>query len=490
MAEALARSPGVYRVTASESPQDVVESARASGVQMVDLRFVDLLGTWQHFSVPVSQLSEELFSEGVGFDGSSIRGFQRIHESDMLLIPDPETAVVDPVLAVPTMSLTCSVVDPLTREPYSRDPRHIARKAEDHLRSSGIATASYFGPEAEFYIFNNISFDQTSHSGYYHIDSDEGIWNSGLSPNGKPNLGYRPRYKEGYFPVPPTDKLQDLRSEIALALVEAGIEVEAHHHEVGTAGQAEIDLRFNSLTKMADQMMMYKYIVKNVCYQRGYTATFMPKPIFGDNGSGMHVHQSLWKDGEPLFYDADGYAGLSETARHYIGGLLAHAPALLALAAPTTNSYRRLVPGFEAPVNLIYSQRNRSACVRIPMYSDSPQAKRVEFRAPDPSCNPYLAFAALLMAGLDGIRNEIEPLAPMDADLYELSAEEAAKIPSAPGSLGEAIAALERDHEFLLVDGVFTPDVIEAHIALKRERELEPMAARPHPYEFYLYHDA
>jgi glutamine synthetase len=470
------------------SARHVVDMAANAGVKMVDLRFVDLLGIWQHFSLPVQALDEDLFTEGIGFDGSSVKGFQAINESDMLLLPDPTTAVVDPVLKVPTMSITCSVADPFTQEPYSRDPRNIARKAEEHLAASGIATTSYFGPEAEFYIFNSIRFDQTSHSGYYYIDSDEGIWNTGAENNGKPNLGFRPRYKEGYFPVPPTDKLQDLRSTITLKLIEAGVDVEVHHHEVGTAGQAEIDLRFNSLTKMADTMMMYKYVVKNVCYEHGYTATFMPKPIFGDNGSGMHVHQSLWKDGDPLFYDSDGYALLSDTARHYIGGLLAHTPALLAFAAPTTNSYRRLVPGFEAPVNLVYSQRNRSACVRIPVTSN-PKAKRIEYRAPDPSANPYLTFAALLMAGLDGIRNRIEPPAPVDADLYELPPSEKSLIGSAPTSLAEVLDALEDDHEFLLVDDVFTPDVIEEWISLKRERELNAVALRPHPYEFFLYHD-
>lgn len=489
MTDLLSRQEKVATVSTGASAREVIAKAQAAGIKMVDLRFVDLLGTWQHFTMPVQQLSEDLFSEGAGFDGLSIRGFRAINESDMVLLPDAETAVVDPVLKVPTMSITCSIVDPLTRQPYTRDPRNIARKAEAHLARSGIATTSYFGPEAEFYIFNSIRFDQNSHSGYYFLDSDEGIWNSGAESNGKPNLGYRPRYKEGYFPVPPTDKLQDLRSEITLQLMAAGIEVEVHHHEVGTAGQTEIDMRFDTLTSMADSVMMYKYIVKNVCYQHGYSATFMPKPIFGDNGSGMHVHQSLWKDGANLFYDSDGYALLSDTARHYIGGLLAHTPALLAFAAPTTNSYRRLVPGFEAPVNLIYSQQNRSACIRIPMYNSSPKARRVEYRAPDPSANPYLAFSALLMAGLDGIRNQIEPPAPMDADLYELDPAEAARIASAPSSLAEALEALEHDHEFLLVEDVFTSDVIEEWIRLKRERELNAVALRPHPYEFHLYHD-
>jgi glutamine synthetase len=469
--------------------QRVIEFAAEKGVKMVDLKFIDLPGTWQHFSVPVSELKVDIFEEGLGFDGSSIRGFQKIHESDMLLVPDPATAIIDPALKVPTLSLICNVRDPITGQPYSRDPRYVAQKAEAYLVSTGIATVSYWGPEAEFFIFNDIRFDQTSHSGYYFIDSEEGIWNSGVSPNGKPNLGYRPRYKEGYFPVPPMDKLQDLRSEMVLKMIEAGIEVEVHHHEVGTAGQAEIDMRFQTLTKMGDQVMLYKYIIKNVAYQHGYTATFMPKPLFGDNGSGMHTHQSLWKDDVPLFYDPNGYAGLSDIARWYIGGLLKHTPALLAFAAPTTNSYRRLVPGYEAPINLVYSQRNRSACVRIPMYSDSPKAKRIEFRAPDPSCNPYLCFAALLMAGLDGIQNRIEPPPPIDKDIYELEPEEAAHVKSAPGSLGEVLDALEQDHEFLLKGDVFTKDLIETYIAYKRERELQQVNLRPHPYEFFLYYD-
>lgn len=471
------------------SPREVLEKARTAGALMVDLRFVDLLGTWQHFSVPIQHFDEDVFIDGAGFDGSSIRGFRGINESDMLLKPDPGTAFLDPVLEVPTLAVICSVVDPVTHEPYTRDPRYIARKAEEYLAGTGIATASYWGPEAEFYIFNSVRFDQNSHSGFYYLDSDEGIWNTGA--NGmKPNLGYRPRYKEGYFPVPPTDKLQDLRSKIALTLMEAGIDVEVHHHEVGTAGQSEIDMRFKPLVNMADQTMMYKYIVKNVCYQHGLVATFMPKPLFGDNGSGMHVHQSLWKDNENLFFDREGYALLSDTARWYIGGLLKHAASLLAFAAPTTNSYRRLVPGFEAPVNLIYSKANRSACIRIPMYNDSPRSRRIEFRAPDPTCNPYLAFSAMLMAGLDGIANEIEPPAPIDADLYELSAEEAAKINSTPSSLEEALEALQEDHDYLLAGEVFTRDVIEEWAALKQEREIAPLAQRPHPYEFFLYHDA
>ncbi|MDQ6792235.1 MAG: type I glutamate--ammonia ligase [Candidatus Dormibacteraeota bacterium] len=470
------------------SPAEVLDKARAAGVKVVDIRFVDLPGTWQHFSVPLSSFEEDAFSEGLGFDGSSIRGFQTINESDMLLLPDPDSATVDPVLQIPTLYLVCNVVDPITRESYTRDPRFIAQKAEAYLAETGIADVSYWGPEAEFYVFNSLRFDQNAFSGYYFIDSEEGVWNSGA--NTTPNLAYRPRYKEGYFPVPPTDKLQDLRSEIMLKMIDAGIDVEVQHHEVGTAGQAEIDLRFNSLTKMADQMMAYKYIVKNVARQHGYVATFMPKPLFQDNGSGMHVHQSLWKDGTNLFFDQSGYALLSESARWYIGGLLKHAPALLAFCAPTTNSYRRLVPGYEAPINLVYSKRNRSACVRIPVYSTSPKQKRIEFRSPDPAANPYLAFAALLMAGLDGIKNKIEPPEPLDKDIYELEGEEKERIANVPGSLNEALAALETDHEFLLEGDVFTSDVVETWLEYKLTREVEQVALRPHPWEFYLYHDA
>jgi glutamine synthetase len=475
-------------VAAKVSPKQVIAEARKGGVKIVDLRFTDLPGTWQHFSIPLKELTEDVFSEGIGFDGSSIRGFQKIHESDMLLFPDPASAFVDPCLDVPTLALICDVRDPLTRQQYSRDPRHIAQKAERYLRESGIADTSYWGPEAEFYMFNSVRFDQNAHEGYYFVDSEEGIWNSGKN-GATPNLGYLPRHKEGYFPVPPMDKFQDLRSRIILAMEEAGIEVEVHHHEVGTAGQAEIDMRFNTLTAMADSVLKYKYIIKNVCYRNGYTATFMPKPLYGDNGSGMHVHQSLWKDGSNLFYDKDGYALLSDTARWYIGGLLKHVPAILAFAAPTTNSYRRLVPGYEAPINLVYSVRNRSACVRIPTYSDNPKARRLEFRTPDPSCNPYLAFPACLMAGLDGITNRIEPPKPIDEDLYELDPEMAAMVKSTPGSLAQVLDALEQDHEFLQKGGVFTDDLIYTYIAYKREREVDPVALRPHPYEFALYYD-
>ena len=473
----------------SASPAEVIRRARESGVQVVDVRFTDLPGTWQHFSIPLGELSEDMFEEGLGFDGSSIRGFQAINESDMLLLPDPGSAFVDPCLKVPTLVLLCDIQDPITGERYSRDPRYVAQKAEQYLTKSAIATTSYWGPEAEFYIFNSARFDQNAHEGYYHIDSEEGIWNSGQN-GGAPNLGHRPRHKEGYFPVPPVDRLQDLRSRIMLALIASGIDVEVHHHEVGTAGQTEIDMRFGPLVRMADQIMMYKYIVKNVCHEHGYTATFMPKPMFGDNGSGMHVHQSLWKNGENLFWSKNGYAGLSDLARFYIGGLIKHAPAILAFAAPTTNSYRRLVPGYEAPINLIYSQRNRSAVCRIPMYSKSPKAKRIEFRAPDPAANPYLTFAALLLAGLDGIKNRIEPPAPIDKDLYDLELHERKRVKNTPGSLAEVLDALQKDSQFLLQGGVFTQDLLDTWVEYKTEKELKPVALRPHPYEFFLYYDA
>ena len=470
-----------------KTASDVSKMIKDNDVKLIDFKFTDLLGTWQHFTTTLTEYNEEIFTDGLGFDGSSIRGFQAIDESDMLLIPDPDSATIDPVLEHKTLFLICDVVDPISREPYSRDARFIAKKAEEHLRRSGIADVSYWGPEAEFYLFNSLRFDQNAHSGYYYIDSEEGIWNSGK--NSEPNMAFRPRHKEGYFPVPPTDKLQDLRSEIMLKLIEAGVRVEVQHHEVGTAGQAEIDMRFQTLTKMADQMMVYKYIIKNVCQQRGYVATFMPKPLFQDNGSGMHVHQSLWKDGENLFADGKGYAGLSQTAVYYIGGLLKHAAALLAICAPTTNSYRRLVPGYEAPINLVYSKRNRSACVRIPMYSTDPKTKRVEFRSPDPAANPYLAFSACLMAGLDGIKHKILPPEPVDKDIYELDGEEKAKIKSVPGSLAESLDALEKDHAFLLEGGVFTEDVIETWIDYKRKKEVDAVALRPHPWEFMLYSD-
>lgn len=471
----------------SSSVDKVFKIVKDHGVKMIDLKFTDLLGQWQHFSVTTSEFEKEIFEDGIGFDGSSIRGFQKIHESDMLLFPDPDTVFLDPFTAVPTLSLTCDIVDPITRENYGRDPRNIAKKAEAYLRNTGIADMVYFGPEPEFFILDDIRFDQSHNFGYYYIDSDEGFWNSGK--NDKPNLGHKPRFKEGYFPAAPIDTLQDLRTEMVLTMESVGIQVEVHHHEVATAGQTEIDMKRTTLTKMADNYLVYKYVTKNVAKRNGKTVTFMPKPIFGDNGSGMHVHQSLWKGGKPLFA-GNGYAGLSEMAMYYIGGLLKHAPALCAITNPTTNSYKRLVPGFEAPVNLAYSQRNRSASVRIPMYSSNPKSKRIEFRCPDPTCNPYLGFAALLMAGLDGIINKIDPGKPLDKDIYDMAPEQLRDVPSTPGSLAEALEALENDHEFLLRGDVFTEDLLETWIEYKREKEVKPMQLRPHPYEFMLYYDA
>jgi glutamine synthetase len=468
------------------TPKEVLTFARENKVVMVDFKFIDFPGVWQHFSVPIEELKEETFEEGVGFDGSSIRGWQAIHASDMLIIPDPETAILDPFRKYPTLSLVCNIVDPITKEPYTRDPRYIAQKAEQYLKSTGIGDTAYFGPEAEFFIFDDIRFDQNAHSGYYFIDSVEGIWNSGKEEN--PNLGYKPRHKEGYFPVPPTDSLEDMRTEMVTIMQRCGIQVEAQHHEVATAGQGEIDMRYSPLVIMADKLMLFKYIIKNVARQHGKTATFMPKPVFEDNGSGMHTHQSIWKDGQPVFA-GNGYAGLSEIALYYIGGILKHARALAAFTNPTTNSYKRLVPGFEAPVNLAYSARNRSAAVRIPMYSPSPKAKRVEVRFPDPSCNPYLAFAAMLMAGLDGIENKIDPGEAMDKDLYDLPPEEIAKIPQIVGSLDEALNELEKDHEFLLKGNVFTEDALQTWIEYKRTNEVDALRLRPHPYEFFLYFD-
>lgn len=470
------------------SPADVLKMVKDGGYEFIDLRFCDLPGQVQHFTIPVKQLTEEGFEEGYGFDGSSIRGFQAIQESDMLLIPDASTAIEDPFRTRRTLLIYCFVHDPLTGEPYDRDPRYVAKKAEAYLKSTGIADTSYWGPEAEFYIFDSARFGQNQHSAYYYVDSEEGAWNSGREEPGG-NLGYKPRYKEGYFPVPPTDHFQDLRSEMTAALETAGIEIEVQHHEVGTAGQAEIDMRFDTLLRMADKVTLYKYICKSVAWQHGKSVTFMPKPIFEDNGSGMHTHQSLWTAGKPLFYDEAGYAGLSDMARWYIGGLLKHAPAILAFAAPTTNSYRRLVPGYEAPVNLVYSSRNRSAAIRIPQYSQKPAAKRLEFRCPDPSCNPYLAFSAMLLAGLEGIQNRIEPAEPVDKDIYDLPPEELKNLPSVPGSLDEALLALEDDHEFLLAGGVFSEGLIETWIEYKRTREVDAIRLRPHPYEFYLFYD-
>jgi glutamine synthetase len=467
------------------NPDDVLKAIKDDKIEMIDLRFVDLPGTWQHFSVPPQAIAADSFSDGVGFDGSSIRGFQEIQESDMLVVPDPATAFLDPFTEAPTLVLICNIMDPVTGQPYSRDARHIAQKAETHLRASGIGDVSYFGPELEFFVFDEVHYDQGTNYAYFDIEAAEANW-SGRSGSG---LGHKLRPKEGYFPVPPADTLQDARTEMVTLLEQIGIPVEAHHHEVATGGQGEIDMRFASLTRMADNVMIYKYVVKNVARRRGMTATFMPKPLFGDNGSGMHVHQSIWQSDRPLFA-GDGYAGSSEAMRYYIGGLLKHAPALLGICAPTVNSYRRLVPGFEAPVNLGYSRRNRSAAVRIPMYSPDPKSKRVEFRCPDPSCNPYLAFAAMLMAGLDGIRSRLDPGEPIDKNLYDLPPLQRAQIPSTPGSLEEALNALEADGKFLGIDEVFTSDVLETYLSYKRVHEIEEIRIRPHPYEFVLYYDA
>jgi glutamine synthetase len=465
--------------------KSVLEFAGKHDVKILDLRFTDTPGLWHHISYPIEQLTEASFEDGFGIDGSSIRGWTAIQESDMILMPDAGTHLLDPFTDVPTLVLVCDVIDPVTKQPYDRDPRHIARKAEIHLASTGIADTANFGAEAEFFIFDNVRFDQREQHGFYYIDAEEGRWNSGRAEN---NLGYRPRFKEGYFPVPPTDHYQDLRTEMVLTMQSCGMEVECHHHEVATGGQTEIDLKFDSLLRSADKILLYKYIVKNVANHYGKTVTFMPKPIFGDNGSGMHTHQSLWKSGEPLFA-GDGYAGMSQLALWYVGGLIKHGPALAAIIAPTTNSYKRLVPGFEAPVNLAYSRRNRSAACRIPMYSSSPTARRVEFRPPDPSCNPYLAFAAMLMAGLDGIENKMDPGPPMDKDIYELDPEELSSVPSMPGSLEDALDALERDHAFLLKGDVFSEELLRAYVDYKRSKEVDAIRLRPHPWEFALYYD-
>jgi len=473
--------------------QRVQKLIKDNNIKFVDLRFIDMPGIWQHFSVPAGELFEadgrpsSIWTEAIGFDGSSIRGFQSIHESDMLLYLDPATAIVDPVLEVPTVSIVCDVFDPITKKPYSRDPRFIAKKAEEYLKSTGIADTSYWGPELEFFIFNDITFDSTTNGTSYHIDSIEGNWNNGREEN--PNLGYKIRNKEGYFPVPPHDSIQDLRSKIVLKMLASGIPVEVHHHEVATAGQCEIDMRFGPLVKMADNTILFKYIVKNISKQNNMVASFMPKPLFGDNGSGMHVHQSLWKNGTNLFYDKNGYAQVSELCKYYIGGLLKHAKSLLAFCAPTTNSYKRLVPGYEAPVNLVYSARNRSAAVRIPMYSENPKTKRIEFRPPDPSSNQYLAFSAMLMAGLDGIQNKIDPGKPLDKNIYELSREEMKTVPTVTKSLDESLEALEKDNAYLLQGNVFTKDLIDTWIDYKKEKEVDPVRLRPHPYEFSLYFD-
>ncbi len=464
------------------APKEALEWSRKAQAKLVDLKFTDLLGSWQHMTLPLSAFEEEHFDEGLGFDGSSIRGWQGIQESDMLLMPQADTAIVDPFTEVPTISILCEIVDPITREPYAKDPRRLARRAEEYLRSTGIADTAYFGPESEFFVFDSVAYDMQVNRAYYEVDSAEGHWNSGV-----PGLGYTVRPKEGYFPPSPSDTLHDLRSEMVLTLESLGIPCEFHHHEVATGGQCEIDMKFGTLTRMADQVMTYKYVVKNVARRYGKTATFMPKPLFADNGSGMHCHQSLWKEGATLMADPAGYAGLSTVARNYVGGILAHAPALLAFCAPTTNSYRRLVPGYEAPVNLVYSQRNRSACIRIPMYSQSPKAKRIEFRCPDPTANPYLAFSAMLMAGLDGIEKGLDPGAPSDFDLFE---ESHGGIPQVPGSLDEALNALEKDHAFLTKGGVFNEELISTWIDWKRQNEADVVRLRPHPVEFFLYYDA
>ncbi|MGC0250885.1 type I glutamate--ammonia ligase [Pseudactinotalea sp. Z1748] len=470
------------------SAEEAIAFTKDEGVEFVDVRFCDLPGVMQHFNIPVEAFEEGAFSDGLMFDGSSIRGFQAIHESDMKLVPDVSSAFVDPFRTHKTLVVNFSIVDPFTDEPYSRDPRNVAAKAEAFLNSTGIADTVFFGPEAEFYLFDDIRYGTTQHSGFYHIDSVEAAWNTGREEDGG-NLGYKTRYKGGYFPVPPNDQFADLRDSMVSMLREVGLVPERAHHEVGTAGQQEINYQFNTLRAAADDLMKFKYIVKNVAWHNGKSATFMPKPLYGDNGSGMHSHQSLWKDGEPLFFDEQGYGGLSDTARWYIGGLLSHAPSLVAFTNPSTNSFRRLVPGFEAPVNLVYSARNRSACIRIPITGSSPKSKRVEFRVPDPSANPYLAFSAMLMAGLDGIRNRIEPPEPIDKDLYELPPEEHNAIAQVPASLEGALAALADDHDYLTEGDVFTPDLIETWIEYKRTEEIDSLRQRPHPHEFALYYD-
>jgi glutamine synthetase len=475
-------------------PKSVLEYASKHNAKILDLRFIDVPGIWQHVSYPIKELTADSFNDGFGMDASSIRGWAQIHESDMLLIPDPNTAFMDPFRDTPTLVMICDAQDPLSRKPYDRDVRNLAHRAEDYLLKSGVADQAFFGAEAEFFIFDSAVFDSKENMSYYKVDSDEGRWNSGrmefpiTSGKLEHNLGYRPRYKEGYFPVPPTDHFMDMRTDMVLQMQAVGIDVECHHHEVATAGQCEIDFRFDTLIKAADNMCKYKYVIRNVAQQYGKTVTFMPKPIFSDNGSGMHTHQSLWNKGKPLFA-GDQYAGLSQTALWYIGGLLKHAPAIVAFAAPSTNSYKRLVPGFEAPVNLAYSRRNRSAAVRIPMYSANPKAKRLEFRPPDPSCNPYVAYSAMLMAGLDGIENKIDPGGPLDQDIFELSKEELKHVPSVPGSLEESLKALHHDHAFLLKGGVFTKEFIDLWIDYKMTKEVNPMRMRPHPFEFHLYYD-
>ena len=471
-----------------KNASEAIKYIKDNEVEFVDVRFMDLPGVMQHFNIPAKAFNDSVFEDGLMFDGSSIRGFQAIHESDMKLVPDVTTAFIDPFREAKTLAMNFSIRDPFTNEPYSRDPRNVAAKAEAYLKASGIADTVYFGPEAEFYIFDDVRYDNQPQGSFFKIDSIEAAWNTGREEDGG-NLGYKTPFKGGYFPVPPVDHFADLRDLISSTLMEVGFEVERAHHEVGTAGQAEINYKFDTLLNAADQVMLFKYIVKNVAFLNGHSATFMPKPMFGDNGSGMHCHQSLWKDGKPLFYDEKGYAGLSDTARWYIGGLLKHAPSLLAFTNPTVNSYHRLVPGFEAPVNLVYSQRNRSAAIRIPITGSNPKAKRIEFRVPDPACNPYLAFAAMMMAGIDGVKNRIEPPAPVDKDLYELPPDEAKAVPQVPGSLHEVLEALEKDKDYLTAGGVFTPDLIDTWIDYKRSKEVDPIRLRPTPYEYHLYYD-
>jgi glutamine synthetase len=468
------------------SVQKVLEYIKKNKIKFIDFKFMDFPGQWQHFTVPATEFDAKSFEEGFGFDGSSMRGWKAINESDMLLIPDADSMFLDPFIKSPTVSLICDIHEPATMEKYGRCPRNIAQKALAYLQSTGIADTAYFGPEAEFFVFDDVRFDSTPNSSFYFVDSKEGRWNTGADE--LPNLQYKPRYKEGYFPVPPTDSLNDLRNEMCERLMDMGIPVEAQHHEVASGGQCEIDLRYQPLLRASDQMLLFKYVVKNTAKLNGKTVTYMPKPIQGDNGSGMHVHSSLWKKGKPLFAGS-GYAGLSEMALYYIGGILKHAPALLALTNPTTNSYKRLVPGFEAPVRLAYSQSNRSAAIRIPMLSNNPKTKRVEFRCPDPSANPYLAFSAIMLAGLDGILNKIDPGDPLDKDIYDMEPEELQGVPTTPESLSNALRALADDHEFLLKGDVFTEDVIQTWINYKFEKEIQPMALQPHPFEFNLYYD-
>ena len=470
------------------TPAELIKEIKDLDIKMVDMRFTDMPGTTHHFTIPIKFLDEDIFEDGLGFDGSSVRGFQAIENSDMIVIPDVTTAYIDPFFSEKTIVFYCDIKDPISKESYTRDPRNIAKKAEGYLKTSGIGDTAFFGPEAEFFIFNDVKYDSGSNFAFHEVDSSEGTWNTGKEEG--PNLGHKPRHKEGYFPLPPVDSMHDVRTEMVMTMQDIGLTVEAHHHEVATGGQQEIDLEFAPLVSMADDLMKYKYVVKNVAKLHGLSATFMPKPLFGDNGSGMHVHQSVWKDGDTLMYKKGNYADLSDLALNYIGGILKHAPALLAFCAPTTNSYKRLVPGFEAPVNIAYSQRNRTASVRIPTYSSSPKSKRMEFRCPDPTANPYLAFAAMLMAGLDGVKNKIDPGEPTDINIYEAPEEILAKIPSTPGSLAEALDALESDHSFLLEGDVFTKDVIETYVNYKRENEVNPVNIQPHPHEFKLYYDA